>query len=961
MEGVEPPRGVSQMCPPIKLEPSSPNRFDYRGSNMTAAHPELHGMSTGYVSSSSSTDSEDLMLDINEDEGAVTKGASRSRLPAEVQIDVPYRDMSVPSRKEAEIKATIVALQNNEKSTHGLLRPLPIPENFPPPRRQKAPRRPVAPPHHPKTRIKLEDVAYNSIPDYAPPISTLPRDNPYILQVEWRQNTVFDLSQDPDRHMLHELEIKLASSLSLSCAKYLCTKRRIFQARFEALQAGRKFRTTDTYKICKIDVNKVSKLCGAFEKVGWFDKKYFLEYSDETSNSSSKASNEEKDRGSPSSGLTEPDIWYVSESDFYVTSEGDEESTDDDSADPSVSSDGRHDEIEGPKNVDSYRHESLRKQHYGLSLIGGDGGQRRVLNDRTVQTNDTLFEDEAADEGPTIKSRRPRQRAVPEETVFPRDPGGHSENDNEEDPVLKTRSMTQKVNLALNSCSEDKSDSVFPTKTQSHQQKSNLKKIYRSIAPTSQFTRGNPIPRSLDGANAADIMLVKMKEIGRPWLEIEEAWKKKTGKAQTSNTLSCRYARIMANIASTPLEPDEERDSGSSLTYPRIDPENIGDNNSTTRSKLSSRKQDQLLLAAEAEIEENFQREKADIIAEIETNFQLEKWNLVAEAMSRNKSIRYSAELIQAQYERLTGHPKKASDKVEEDHDIFTDLPRRTTRTVRGRKTKASNPSKSGVGRPHEASNEIHLPKPQHATTSSKKRSTKTCIQCERCGSKYVSTGGLNYHRKHHPNCDASKPSPYQSKKRKSKNYSTPRPIQPQANHQRPFTNPPASQVSLPNSMPDQTPIALPQVNGIDNGPVIDDFSLRPSADGAERGRQTVRKNFSRTNANASVRAREAWAVRRALGTNGRRGGPPKGKKAKMVVADAEPNARIHLAPTIAHQSGHSPTPWANTTTPITIEKTHLPNANGAKDALEQIIPAAPQTKSRQKVVKVSMDKTVTD
>ena len=89
---------------------------------------------------------------------------------------------------------------------------------------------------------------------------------------------MLDLSNDPDRHLLHEAEVNLAATLRLSCATYLCSKRRIFQARIEALRIGKEFRKTDAQQACKIDVNKASKLWSAYEKVGWFRKEYFEKY-----------------------------------------------------------------------------------------------------------------------------------------------------------------------------------------------------------------------------------------------------------------------------------------------------------------------------------------------------------------------------------------------------------------------------------------------------------------------------------------------------------------------------------------------------------------------------------------------------------------------------------------------------------------------------------------------------------
>lgn len=910
MGNVESSQGTSQTCPPIKLEPSSPNRSDDRGSKMRDSHTETHGMSTGYVSSSSNDDTDDLMLDVNEDEGAI-----------------------------------------NERGTRRLLVTLPMLDDSPPPGQQKA-SRPQKIPRR-QTGRKLGDISYNSIPDYSPPISTLSSGNPHILQLEWCKDTFLDLSKDPDRHMLHEAEIKIASSLSISCAKYLCTKRRIFQARFNGLQSGKVFKLKDAHKVCRIDRTKVSQICCAFKKVGWFDEKYFLGYLDERSNPARKTSSENKRRGSSSSELTEPDIWDVIDSEFHFTSEGDEESTNDDSADSSVSHDDRHDETEGRKNLDSYRDNSLRKQHYGLSLIEGNGSQRRVLIERIIQNRAHLSTDEAADEGPTIKDRRPKRRLVPEERLNHGDPDDLSGSDTKESSVLETASMTPNIKLALDGGSGDDSDSLSNIKTKSSQQKPRLEKIHR---PTNQFTARIPIPQSLDEANAVDIMLVEMKEKDCPWLEIQEAWEKKTGKARTKKSLSCRYDRIMANIASAPLEPDEERDSLRSLAYPRLDSDAISVNGSTLRLKPSSLKQNQLLFAAEAEIEENFQREKAAIIAEIEDNYQSEKWNLVAEAMSRNGLVHHSAEWIQAQYERLTTHLRRVDSKDKENHDISTDLPRRTTLPMKERKTRESTLSRSDVERLDETSIAVDLPQPQLAATIRKKYSRKESCECENCGRKYKSSGGLIYHHKQYPNCTTTKPRPYNRKENKLRTSSFPGGALPRAEHQRPLADPPAPRVSFPNLMISQKFSDSSQLDENDDRSALDDATLRLPADGADCGLQSLRKT-KQTHAEHSARARKVWAKRRALGTNGRHGGPQKMKPIAKKAKPAPPGNQ--LASTVTDQSGHSPKHLANPTAPIAIKKEALSDAN---DSLEQTMPAAPQTDSGPRRVrpfeKVSTDET---
>lgn len=121
-----------------------------------------------------------------------------------------------------------------------------------------------------------DDTDYNSIKDYCPSIETL-GGNAKALKADWK-GQVLDLSHDPDRHLLSSAELNLAATLRLSCATYLCSKRRIFEARVKALNVGKEFRKTDAQQACKIDVNKASKLWTAYERVGWFDPEHFRQY-----------------------------------------------------------------------------------------------------------------------------------------------------------------------------------------------------------------------------------------------------------------------------------------------------------------------------------------------------------------------------------------------------------------------------------------------------------------------------------------------------------------------------------------------------------------------------------------------------------------------------------------------------------------------------------------------------------
>jgi hypothetical protein len=117
-----------------------------------------------------------------------------------------------------------------------------------------------------------EDKDFHSLPDYCPPLSSLPN-RPNSLKVDWKGQPI-DLSNDPHAHLLHPDEVTLAGNLRLDCATYLTSKRRIFVRRLECLGSGKEFRKTDAQQACKIDVNKASKLWTAFDKVGWLDAKW---------------------------------------------------------------------------------------------------------------------------------------------------------------------------------------------------------------------------------------------------------------------------------------------------------------------------------------------------------------------------------------------------------------------------------------------------------------------------------------------------------------------------------------------------------------------------------------------------------------------------------------------------------------------------------------------------------------
>ncbi|KAJ4253277.1 hypothetical protein NW762_010431 [Fusarium torreyae] len=121
-----------------------------------------------------------------------------------------------------------------------------------------------------------EDKDFKSLPDYCPPLESLPN-RPNSLKVDWKGQPV-DLSTDPYVGLLHPDEVSLASNLRLDCATYLTSKRRIFERRLLCLRNNKEFRKTDAQQACKIDVNKASKLWTAFDKVDWLNAEWVRQF-----------------------------------------------------------------------------------------------------------------------------------------------------------------------------------------------------------------------------------------------------------------------------------------------------------------------------------------------------------------------------------------------------------------------------------------------------------------------------------------------------------------------------------------------------------------------------------------------------------------------------------------------------------------------------------------------------------
>ena len=76
-------------------------------------------------------------------------------------------------------------------------------------------------------------------------------------------------SNDPYFGRLHPIEADVISHMRLSPQLYLRCKRAIIMAAREFSLHGLEFRKSDAQKVCRIDVNKSSRLWAAFNAYGW--------------------------------------------------------------------------------------------------------------------------------------------------------------------------------------------------------------------------------------------------------------------------------------------------------------------------------------------------------------------------------------------------------------------------------------------------------------------------------------------------------------------------------------------------------------------------------------------------------------------------------------------------------------------------------------------------------------------
>lgn len=201
----------------------------------------------------------------------IRKSKSAPKIPApKIVAPKPSTANSTsPIKSAAPVKATTPARRAQRAQTTKDDSASPQPGHQPKHKRA-APTKKVA---------KEDDSTWRELKDFCPPVSSLDV-APRPLRAQWRGNPL-DLSEEVDRDQLDPREYELAAELRLRPVQYMANKRRMFVAKVEHIKIGKTFTKTAAQTVTNIDVNKTSRLWEAFERVGWWDEKWFAKWVDQ--------------------------------------------------------------------------------------------------------------------------------------------------------------------------------------------------------------------------------------------------------------------------------------------------------------------------------------------------------------------------------------------------------------------------------------------------------------------------------------------------------------------------------------------------------------------------------------------------------------------------------------------------------------------------------------------------------
>ncbi|OZJ04263.1 hypothetical protein BZG36_02491, partial [Bifiguratus adelaidae] len=89
-------------------------------------------------------------------------------------------------------------------------------------------------------------------------------------RITWK-GTPLDISDMPYYSKLHPHEAHIASVLRLTPEQFLRCKQQLVTSAVEFAQRGQSFRKSDAQKLCRVDVNKTSRLWEVFGEMGWLN------------------------------------------------------------------------------------------------------------------------------------------------------------------------------------------------------------------------------------------------------------------------------------------------------------------------------------------------------------------------------------------------------------------------------------------------------------------------------------------------------------------------------------------------------------------------------------------------------------------------------------------------------------------------------------------------------------------
>ncbi|KAI7852826.1 hypothetical protein BDC45DRAFT_512645 [Circinella umbellata] len=114
--------------------------------------------------------------------------------------------------------------------------------------------------------IDIQDRDFYPSKDWYP---TTDRLDHVPVDINWKGKPLKLDNNDPYFSRLHPIEADVISHMRLSPQLYLRCKRSIIMAAREFSLHGLEFRKSDAQKVCRIDVNKSSRLWAAFNAYGW--------------------------------------------------------------------------------------------------------------------------------------------------------------------------------------------------------------------------------------------------------------------------------------------------------------------------------------------------------------------------------------------------------------------------------------------------------------------------------------------------------------------------------------------------------------------------------------------------------------------------------------------------------------------------------------------------------------------